>query len=174
MIGKWVSFSSLSFSSVRKKVKLVGLWIFFWAAFISLCVNERRTDVMLHKDRKIQGSLKEIWKRRYRPITTRLGPGAELSMSSQYGQLQPTVTPLPAQAIYGKKNTMQNYHDAKFQSPTVLKYKDGGNTTWMWCKEKGITSSFMWHHTLWTNWMSLWIHSHLQGGGSNNVAVKGL
>lgn len=128
---------------------------------------------MLHKDRKKPRKPKRNTEKKVQVNNTTLGAWSRTLYLL-------TVSPTPVNChspfctgtLQEKKPTMQNYHDTKFQrckSPIALKCRDDKKYDLNVIQREG-NYSFIWHHTLWANWMSLWIHLNLQGGRSNKPA----
>lgn len=124
MIGKWISFSSLSFSSVRKKVKHVELCFFSEQHSLSYVLPEKsRSDVAKKRQENKQtknqhtqpGSQKEIWE----------GQGQD---QYAWGLHLLTAWPAPVSCHSTfslgslQKTKKQNYHVAKFNDASHQGY----------------------------------------------------
>ena len=170
MIGKWISFSSLSFSSVtKKKSNSQGFGFFPEVCVIReqqiwCCIKTekkpRKPKRNMEKKVQISNNKPGSWSRTRYLLTVWPAP-ANCHSTFCMGNLQEKKPRM-------QNTTMPSFKDVSHQqrwNAKMMETRPEHDT-----KEKEITSSFMWHHPLWPNWMSLVIHLNLQGGRSNNPA----
>lgn len=149
MIGKWISFSSLSFSSVREKVKHRALLCFFFWSSIHLCVTRKEQIWCCKKGQKRKTNKKtthttrkpkrNMGRSRSRSIC--LGPGVELHLITA----QPAL--VSCHFAFCAGNLQKTNKETKLpccqvqwcKSPGVFKCKDGWNMTWIQYKGEEIT-----------------------------------